>query len=162
MPANQTPANTEGYEGFFHLCSVSGDESNAKLVYIIRDHDIELFQQKKAFLAELVNSLNEIYGAGTVSAEIKDSYFNMKEKILPHMHIIENAVTAMKKNGVEPKIVPIRGGTDGAQLSFMGLPCPNMFAGGINFHSRYEFVSLQVMEKAMMTIVKIIEGAAKL
>ena len=158
MPANQTPANTEGYEGFFHLCSVSGDESNAKLVYIIRDHDIELFQLKKAFLAALVNALNEIYGAGTVSAEIKDSYFNMKEKILPHMHIIENAVNAMKKNGVEPKIVPIRGGTDGAQLSFKGLPCPNLSTGGVNFHSVQEFVSVQSMDKMVDIIISLMRN----
>jgi len=153
MPKAETPAHTENYEGFYHLCSVSGDESNGEIVYIIRDHDMEKFQARKSFVEATVNYLNGIYGEGTFKAEIKDSYFNMKEKILPHMHIIENAVNAMKTNGVEPVIVPIRGGTDGAQLSFKGLPCPNLSTGGVNFHSIHEFVSVQAMAKMADVIV---------
>jgi len=132
LPAAETPAHTEGYEGFYHLCGMSGDETLAKLQYIIRDHDMEKFNAKKDFVANLVKYLNSIYGEGTFEAEIRDSYYNMREKILPFMHIIDNAVEAMKANDVEPIIVPIRGGTDGARLSFEGLPCPNLSTGGAN------------------------------
>ena len=162
IPAAESPEQTEGYEGFYHLMSINGGVDKAEVSYIIRDHDKAIFEKRLAYMNEVVEKMNAIYGEGVVSVEVKRQYANMREKVEPMMHIIELARKAMEEAGVTPQIKPIRGGTDGAQLSFMGLPCPNMFAGGINFHSRYEFVSLQVMEKAMMTIVKIIEGAAKL
>ena len=162
IPAAESPEQTEGYEGFYHLMSINGGVDKAEVSYIIRDHDKSIFEKRLAYMNEVVEKMNAIYGEGVVSVEVKRQYANMREKVEPMMHIIELARKAMEEAGVTPQIKPIRGGTDGAQLSFMGLPCPNMFAGGINFHSRYEFVSLQVMEKAMMTIVKIIEGAAKL
>ena len=162
IPAAESPEQTEGYEGFYHLMSINGGVDKAEVSYIIRDHDKAIFEKRLAYMNEVVEKMNAIYGEGVVSVEVKRQYANMREKVEPMMHIIELARKAMEEAGVTPEIKPIRGGTDGAQLSFMGLPCPNMFAGGINFHSRYEFVSLQVMEKAMMTIVKIIEGAAKL
>ncbi len=162
IPAAESPEQTEGYEGFYHLMSINGGVDKAEVSYIIRDHDKEIFEKRLAYMNEVAAKMNDIYGAGTVAVEVKRQYSNMREKIEPMMHIIELAQKAMEEAGVTPEVRPIRGGTDGAQLSFMGLPCPNMFAGGINFHSRYEFVSVQVMEKAMMTIVKIIEGAAKL
>ena len=162
IPATESPEQTEGYEGFYHLMSINGGVDKAEVSYIIRDHDKEIFEKRLAYMNEVAAKMNDIYGAGTVAVEVKRQYSNMREKIEPMMHIIELAQKAMEEAGVTPEVRPIRGGTDGAQLSFMGLPCPNMFAGGINFHSRYEFVSVQVMEKAMMTIVKIIEGAAKL
>lgn len=162
IPAAESPEQTEGYEGFYHLMSINGGVDQAEVSYIIRDHDKQIFEKRLAYMNEVADKMNAIYGEGVVSVEVKRQYANMREKVEPMMHIIELARKAMEEAGVTPQIKPIRGGTDGAQLSFMGLPCPNMFAGGINFHSRYEFVSLQVMEKAMMTIVKIIEGAAKL
>lgn len=162
IPATESPEQTEGYEGFYHLMSINGGVDKAEVSYIIRDHDKAIFEKRLAYMNEVAEKMNAIYGEGVVSVEVKRQYANMREKVEPMMHIIELARKAMEEAGVTPQIKPIRGGTDGAQLSFMGLPCPNMFAGGINFHSRYEFVSLQVMEKAMMTIVKIIEGAAKL
>jgi tripeptide aminopeptidase len=162
IPAAESPEQTEGYEGFYHLMSINGGVDKAEVSYIIRDHDKEIFEKRLAYMNEVATKMNDTYGAGTVTVEVKRQYSNMREKIEPMMHIIELAKKAMVEAGVTPEVRPIRGGTDGAQLSFMGLPCPNMFAGGINFHSRYEFVSVQVMEKAMMTIVKIIEGAAKL
>lgn len=162
IPAAESPEQTEGYEGFYHLMSINGGVDKAEVSYIIRDHDKAIFEKRLAYMNEVAEKMNAIYGEGVVSVEVKRQYANMREKVEPMMHIIELARKAMEEAGVTPQIKPIRGGTDGAQLSFMGLPCPNMFAGGINFHSRYEFVSLQVMEKAMMTIVKIIEGAAKL
>ena len=158
LPAAETPAHTEGYEGFYHLCGMSGDETLAKLQYIIRDHDMEKFNAKKDFVANLVKYLNSIYGEGTFEAEIRDSYYNMREKILPFMHIIDNAVEAMKANGVEPIIVPIRGGTDGARLSFEGLPCPNLSTGGANFHGIHEFVPVESMEKMVDVIVALMRG----
>ena len=161
-PAAESPEQTEGYEGFYHLMSINGGVDKAEVSYIIRDHDKEIFEKRLAYMSEVAEKMNAIYGENVVEVDIKRQYSNMREKVEPMMHIIELARKAMEEAGVTPEIKPIRGGTDGAQLSFMGLPCPNMFAGGINFHSRYEFVSLQVMEKAMMTIVKIIEGAAKL
>ena len=161
IPANESPEQTEGYEGFYHLMSINGGVDRAEVSYIIRDHDKDIFENRLAYMNEVADKMNAIYGEGTVTVEVKRQYSNMREKIEPIMHIIELAKSAMLEAGVTPQVKPIRGGTDGAQLSFMGLPCPNMFAGGINFHSRYEFVSLQVMEKAMMTVVKIVEGVAR-
>lgn len=155
VPAAESPECTEGYEGFFHLMSISGGVDSAELSYIIRDHDREIFERRMAFMSKVADEMNVRYGAGTVKLELKEQYRNMREQVEPKMYIIELAKSAMEKAGVKPVVKPIRGGTDGAQLSFMGLPCPNLFAGGINFHSRYEFVSLNVMENAVKTIVNI-------
>ena len=160
LPADETPETTEGYEGFYHLLGIESNIEQAKLSYIIRDHDREKFEDRKAFIAECVKKMNEKYGEGTVTADVKDQYYNMKEKIDPNMHVIDIVLKAMQDCGVPPKVEPIRGGTDGAQLSFKGLPCPNIFAGGVNFHGPYEFVSVQVMEKAMQVVVKICEITA--
>ena len=160
LPADETPETTEGYEGFYHLLGIESNIEQAKLSYIIRDHDREKFEDRKAFIAECVREMNEKYGEGTVVADVKDQYYNMKEKIDPNMHVIDIVLKAMQDCGVAPKVEPIRGGTDGAQLSFKGLPCPNIFAGGVNFHGPYEFVSIQVMEKAMQVVVKICEITA--
>lgn len=160
IPAEESPEQTEGYEGFYHLMGINGSVDKAEVSYIIRDHDKSTFEKRLKYIESIAEKMNAIYGQTTVTLDIKRQYSNMREKIEPMMHIIELAEKAMKDAGVKPEVRPIRGGTDGAQLSFMGLPCPNMFAGGINFHSRYEFISKQVMEKAMMTIVKIAEGAA--
>mgnify|MGYP001199681066 FL=1 len=160
LPDDETPETTEGYEGFYHLLGIESNIEQAKLSYIIRDHDREKFEDRKAFIAECVRKMNEKYGEGTVVADVKDQYYNMKEKIDPNMHVIDIVLKAMQDCGVAPKVEPIRGGTDGAQLSFKGLPCPNIFAGGVNFHGPYEFVSVQVMEKAMQVIVKICEITA--
>lgn len=160
LPADETPETTEGYEGFYHLLGIESNIEQAKLSYIIRDHDRETFEDRKAFIAECVKKMNEKYGEGTVTADVKDQYYNMKEKIDPNMHVIDIVLKAMQDCGVAPKVEPIRGGTDGAQLSFKGLPCPNIFAGGVNFHGPYEFVSIQVMEKAMQVVVKICEITA--
>ncbi len=158
LPEAETPAHTEGYEGFYHVCSVSGDETRASIAIIIRDHDMEKFESRKSFIVNLVNYLNGVYGEGTIELELRDSYYNMKEKILPHMHIIENAVNAMQNEGIEPMIVPIRGGTDGARLSFEGLPCPNLSTGGANFHGIHELVPVQSMEKMVNVIVTLMRG----
>lgn len=155
LPADETPETTEGYEGFYHLLGVESNIENAKLSYIIRDHDRERFESRKDFIVECVTKMNEKYGEGTVEADVKDQYYNMKEKIDPNMHVIDIVLKAMQDCGVPPKVEPIRGGTDGAQLSFKGLPCPNIFAGGVNFHGPYEFVSVQVMEKAVQVIINI-------
>ena len=160
LPADETPETTEGYEGFYHLLGIESNIEQAKLSYIIRDHDREKFEDRKAFIAECVKKMNEKYGEGTVTADVKDQYYNMKEKIDPNMHVIDIVLKAMQDCGVAPKVEPIRGGTDGAQLSFKGLPCPNIFAGGVNVHGPYEFVSIQVMEKAMQVVVKICEITA--
>ena len=160
LPVDETPETTEGYEGFYHLLGIESNIEQAKLSYIIRDHDREKFEDRKAFIAECVKKMNEKYGEGTVTADVKDQYYNMKEKIDPNMHVIDIVLKAMQDCGVAPKVEPIRGGTDGAQLSFKGLPCPNIFAGGVNFHGPYEFVSIQVMEKAMQVVVKICEITA--
>ena len=160
LPADETPETTEGYEGFYHLLGIESNIEQAKLSYIIRDHDREKFEDRKAFIAECVKKMNEKYGEGTVTADVKDQYYNMKENIDPNMHVIDIVLKAMQDCGVAPKVEPIRGGTDGAQLSFKGLPCPNIFAGGVNFHGPYEFVSIQVMEKAMQVVVKICEITA--
>lgn len=158
VPAAESPECTSGYEGFFHLMSINGGVDHAEVSYIIRDHDREIFEKRMAFMRKVEALMNEKYGTGVVTLELKEQYRNMREQVEPKMHIIELAKSAMVKAGVVPQIKPIRGGTDGAQLSFMGLPCPNLFAGGINFHSRYEFVSVQVMEKAVMTIINIASG----
>lgn len=155
LPADETPETTEGYEGFYHLLGVESNIENAKLSYIIRDHDRERFESRKDFIVECVKKMNEKYGEGTVEADVKDQYYNMKEKIDPNMHVIDIVLKAMQDCGVPPKVEPIRGGTDGAQLSFKGLPCPNIFTGGVNFHGPYEFVSVQVMEKAVQVIINI-------
>ncbi len=158
LPMAETPSHTEGYEGFYHLCGMEGDETLAKLVYIIRDHDKEKFEARKAFVKNLADYLNGVYGEGTFDADIKDSYYNMREKIEPFMHIINNAISAMKENGVDPIIVPIRGGTDGAKLSFEGLPCPNLSTGGANFHGVHEFISITAMEKMVNVLVTLMEN----
>jgi len=161
LPADERPETTEGYQGFFHLLSLEASVEKARMNYIIRDHDRQRFEERKRLIENCVTTLNERYGEGTVTAEIKDQYYNMKEKIDPQMHVIDLVLHAMQACGVAPKVKPIRGGTDGAQLSFRGLPCPNIFAGGVNFHGPYEFVSIQSMEKAMQVIVKICELAAE-
>ena len=160
IPETDIPETTEGYQGFYHLLNIDSRTEEAKLSYIIRDHDHERFDDRKRFMEECVRSMNEKYGEGTVSIELRDQYFNMKEKIDPNMHVIDLVLHAMQDCGVAPKVQPIRGGTDGAQLSFRGLPCPNIFAGGVNFHGPHEFVSVQVMEKAMQVIVRICELTA--
>lgn len=154
LPRWETPEHTEGYEGFYHLVGIEGDVEKTVLTYIIRDHDRDRFERRKREIEHLVNKTNTEY-PGCCSVEIKDQYYNMREKIEPVMHIIDIAEKAMLESGVEPKVQPIRGGTDGAQLSFKGLPCPNIFAGGENFHGRYEFVPIQSMEKARDVIVNI-------
>ena len=160
LPADETPEETEGYEGFYHLLGINSNIEKATLSYIIRDHDRERFEDRKDFIEECVRKMQEKYGEGTVTTEIKDQYYNMKEKIDPNMHVIDVVLKAMQESDVPPRVKPIRGGTDGAQLSFKGLPCPNIFAGGVNFHGPFEFISVQVMEKAMQTIVKICELTA--
>ncbi len=157
LPANETPATTEGYEGFYHLITLNGEVEETKLQYIIRDFDSESYENRKIFIKNVVDTLNEKYGNGTVEIEIKDQYFNMKEKIEPVKHIVDTAFLAMKEVGVNPIMVPIRGGTDGARLSFMGLPTPNIFTGGHNFHGKYEFIPTFAMEKAVEVILKIVE-----
>ena len=157
LPPAEAPAHTEGYEGFYHVGGLRADESLATLGIIIRDHDRAKFEARKAFMTRLCGYLNEKYGAGTVELALRDGYYNMKEKILPLMHIIERAEKAMRDAGVEPVTVPIRGGTDGARLSYMGLPCPNLSTGGENFHGIHEFVSVPAMEK----MVQILVGIAK-
>ena len=160
LPADETPETTEGYQGFYHLVGIKACTEEATLSYIIRDHDRDKFEDRKAFVLDCVNRMNEQYGEGTVSAEMHDQYYNMKEKIDPQMHVIDLVLKAMQECEVAPRVKPIRGGTDGAQLSFKGLPCPNIFAGGVNFHGPYEFVSIQSMEKAMQVIIKICELTA--
>ena len=160
IPATDTPEETEGYEGFYHLLGINSCCEKATLSYIIRDHDREKFERRKDFIEECVRKMNEKWGEGTVSVNLYDQYYNMKEKIDPNMHVIDIVLKAMQESSVAPKVQPIRGGTDGAQLSFKGLPCPNIFAGGCNFHGPHEFVSVQVMEKAMQVIIKICELTA--
>ncbi|WP_028896743.1 peptidase T [Prevotella sp. HUN102] len=155
LPQDEIPETTEGYEGFYHLLNIDSRCEEAKLNYIIRDHDREKFEERKRVMERCVQKMNEKYGEGTVEIKMNDQYYNMKEKIDPNIHVIDLVVKAMEQAGVTPLVQPIRGGTDGAQLSFKGLPCPNIFAGGVNFHGPYEFVSIQVMEKAMQVIVNI-------
>ena len=160
LPADERPETTEGYQGFYHLLGIDSNVEQAKLHYIIRDHDRERFEDRKRFVQRCAEQMNETYGEGTVIAEVKDQYYNMKEKIDPQMHVIDLVLHAMQDCGVAPKVKPIRGGTDGAQLSFKGLPCPNIFAGGVNFHGPYEFVSIQSMKQAMQVIIRICELTA--
>jgi len=158
LPANETPSTTKGFDGFYHLMDVTSDVSKCKLQYIIRDHDDEKFEARKKFMEQKVAEFNEIYGEGTAEVEIKEQYRNMKQQFEGKMHIVDLAAKAMKEAGIEPKIKAIRGGTDGAQLSYMGLPCPNIFAGGMNFHGPYEYVVLESMEKAVEVIVNIVKA----
>ncbi len=155
LPAQERPEHTTGYEGFFHLIGTQGTVEESWLSYIIRDHDREKFENRKKLVESCTAAINSKYGEGTATLELRDQYCNMREKIEPVMHIIDTAFTAMETVGVKPNVKPIRGGTDGAQLSFKGLPCPNIFAGGLNFHGRYEFVPIQSMEKATKVIVEI-------
>ncbi len=156
LPVEQRPEYTEGYEGFFHLISFNGTVEEATFSYIIRDHDLDLYEKRKAIVQDCVNFINAKYGEGTASVEVRHQYYNMRKQVEPHYEIIEKAVKAMELEGVKPKIQPIRGGTDGANLSFMGLPCPNIFAGGHNFHGKMEYVPLESMEKASKVILNII------
>jgi tripeptide aminopeptidase len=157
LPVNQRPEFTQGYDGFFHIIKFEGTVENSSFKYIIRDHDRTKFEQKKKLIADCIELLNKRYGEGVIELALKDQYFNMKEKVEPVIHIVETAQKAMEELGIEPVVVPIRGGTDGSRLSYMGLPCPNIFAGGLNFHGKFEFVSLDVMEKATQVILKISE-----
>jgi len=157
LPANQRPEHTADYDGFFHVVKMEGTVENAMLQYIIRDHDKAKFELKKKLFADCVEFLKNRYGAEVLKLEIKDQYYNMKEMVLPVIHIVETAQKAMELTGVKPKVVPIRGGTDGARLSYMGLPCPNIFAGGHNFHGKFEYLPVESMEKAVDVILKIIE-----
>ena len=161
MPKSEVPECTEGYEGFYHLIGMKGEVENTTLNYIIRDHDRSIFEQRKQNMLAWAEQLNEKYGKGTVSVELKDQYYNMREKVEPVKHIIDIAFKAMEEAGVTPVIHAIRGGTDGAQLSFKGLPCPNIFAGGMNMHGRFEYVPIQSMEKAKNVIIKICEIVAR-
>lgn len=161
LPADQIPAKTEGYEGFFHLCDMQGDCENATLVYIIRDHDRALFEEKKQVIAAAAAKINETWGEGSCTLTLKDSYYNMKEIIDDHMYTIERAKAAMLELGIQPVVTPIRGGTDGARLSFMGLPCPNLCTGGENFHSRFEFLSIESLDRVVDIVERILVNAAK-
>ena len=161
LPASERPETTEGYEGFYHLIGMQTNTEQGRLSYIIRDHDRQKFEERKLFVQHCADKMNEKYGEGTVSAVINDQYYNMREKIEPdNMHVVDLVLKAMEAVGVEPKVKPIRGGTDGAQLSFKGLPCPNIFAGGLNFHGPFEFVPVQSMQKAMEVVVKLCELTA--
>jgi tripeptide aminopeptidase len=157
LPVNQRPEFTQGYDGFFHIVKFEGTVESASFKYIVRDHDRKKFEQKKVLIQDCVDLLNKRYGEGVIELTLKDQYYNMKEQVEPVIHIVETAQKAMEELGIEPVVVPIRGGTDGARLSYMGLPCPNIFAGGLNFHGKFEYVSLDVMEKATLVILKIIE-----
>lgn len=160
VPANESPEYTDGYEGFYHLTGIGGDVEKTTVSYIIRDHDRKKFEERKAHLQMLVDKINSEFGDNTATLEVKDQYYNMKEKIEPVKYIVDIASEAIRQAGVEPKVKPIRGGTDGAQLSFKGLPCPNIFAGGHNFHGKYEFVPIQSMEKATEVVKNIIKIVA--
>jgi tripeptide aminopeptidase len=161
LPSNEIPQETEGYEGFFHLSDMHGSVEKTTLEYIIRDHDMNLFQQRKKQVLDIAKKLNQQLGSEAIEVVIKDQYFNMREKVEPEMHIVDIAEEAMKSLDIEPLIKAIRGGTDGSQLSYMGLPCPNIFAGGHNFHGRYEYVPVESMLKASQVIVKIAELTAQ-
>lgn len=160
VPANESPEYTDGYEGFYHLTGIGGDVEKTTVSYIIRDHDRKKFEERKAHLQMLVDKINSEFGDNTATLEVKDQYYNMKEKVEPVKYIVDIASEAIRQAGVEPKVKPIRGGTDGAQLSFKGLPCPNIFAGGHNFHGKYEFVPIQSMDKATEVIKNIIKIVA--
>ncbi len=157
LPVEQRPEFTQDYEGFFHIIRFDGTVESATIQYIIRDHDFDKFEEKKSLIEESITFMNKKYGTGTLSLELNDQYYNMRKQVEPHYHIVEKAVEAMKMAGIEPDIKPIRGGTDGARLSFMGLPCPNIFAGGHNFHGRYEYVPLESMVKATEVIINIVK-----
>lgn len=161
LPPNMRPEYTTGYDGFYHLISMNGTVENTTITYIVRDHDRAKFESKKVFAQECADFLNKRYGKEVVKAELKDQYFNMREKVEPVYHIVEIAKQAMIELGIEPKIMPIRGGTDGSRLSYMGLPCPNVFAGGINFHGKFEYVPLESIEKATNVVIKIAELYAR-
>lgn len=156
LPADQKPENTEGYEGFFHIISFKGSVEEADFSYIIRDHDMDKYEEKKALMQRCAEIINEKYGDGVATATIKHQYYNMRKQVEPHYHIVEKAIKAMEMEGIKPKVQPIRGGTDGANLSFMGLPCPNIFAGGLNFHGKMEFVPIESMEKASKVILNLL------
>lgn len=161
LPRHETPEHTEGYEGFYHLMSFNGDVEKTEMVYIIRDFKRDRFEDRKKEMQHLINKINAEFGEGTATVEIKDQYYNMREKVEPVMHVVDVAKQAMEEVGVKPIVKPIRGGTDGSRLSYMGLPCPNIFAGGHNFHGRFEFVPVQSMQKAVEVILKISELVAK-
>ena len=161
MPAAETPERTAEYEGFYHLLGMSGNVEKATLTYIIRDHSRTRFEERKEYAAAVGELLNKKYGAGTVKVTLADQYYNMREKVEPVMHIIDTALDAMKDCGIQPRVRAIRGGTDGAQLSFKGLPCPNIFAGGLNFHGPHEFLPIPSLEKASMVVVKICERVGR-
>ena len=161
VPAVQRPQFTEGYEGFYHCVGFNGTVENATISYIIRDHDAELFEQKKRWMYDIVGMLNNKYGQGVLTLTLKDQYYNMRKMVEPHPQVIDNALAAMREADVEPIVRPIRGGTDGARLSFMGLPCPNIFAGGMNFHGKFEYCSLNSMEKAVKVIINLAKIWAK-
>lgn len=161
LPAAETPEHTEGYEGFYHLTRISGDVEHAELRYIIRDHDRAKFESRKKTVRRITDYLNEKYGEGTFELSLADSYYNMKEKIEEHPEVVERAEQAMRKAGVEPRAVAIRGGTDGARLSFMGLPCPNLPTGGQNFHGRFEFVSIQSMDKMVEVLINLVKAGER-
>ena len=158
LPAAQKAEHTEGYEGFIHLTDMKGDEELSVLRYIIRDHDLQKLQEKKAVMEAAAAFINAKYGEGTVELKIRDSYFNMREKIEPCMYIIDRAKAAMEAVGITPVIVPIRGGTDGARLSFEGLPCPNLCTGGYNFHGRFEYIPVEDMEKVVQLLIEIVKN----
>ena len=155
LPEDETPETTEAYEGFYHLLGIQANIENATLHYIIRDHDRERFEDRKDFIEDCVRRMNDKYGNGTVTAELKDQYYNMREKIEPYPEVIEKAMEAMRQAGVAPIVRPIRGGTDGARLSYMGLPCPNLFTGGMNFHGKFEYCSVDTMQRAVQTIINL-------
>ncbi|MCQ2346818.1 MAG: peptidase T [Paludibacteraceae bacterium] len=159
LPQNETPAHTQGYEGFFHIVGISGTVEETTVSYIIRDHDRRRFEERKQLVQDLARRIDAKYGEGTAVVELRDQYYNMREKVEPVMHIVTLVEEAMKEVGITPKVQPIRGGTDGARLSFEGLPCPNIFAGGENFHSRFEYLPIPSLEKAMALILKIAEKA---
>ena len=161
LPVDQRPEYTTEYEGFFHIIRFDGTVEKANIQYIIRDHDFDKFESKKVLISQCVDFLNKKYGEGTYSLELKDQYYNMRKQVEPHYHIIEKAVKAMEMAGIKPKIKPIRGGTDGARLSFMGLPCPNIFAGGHNFHGKFEYIPAESMEKATEVIINLVSLYSK-
>jgi tripeptide aminopeptidase len=161
LPRHETPEHTEKYEGFYHLVGMEGTVEQSSLSYIIRDHDRDRFERRKKEMQHITNKINAEFGEGTATLELRDQYYNMREKVEPVMHIVDLAFEAMESVGVKPNVKPIRGGTDGSRLSYEGLPCPNIFAGGHNFHGRFEYVPVQSMEKAMMVVVKIAELLAK-
>ena len=161
LPAWERPEHTEGYDGFYHCVGLNGTVEKASVSYIIRDHDASKFEQKKVYLHDCVALLAKKYGEGVLKLTLKDQYYNMRKMVEPHPQVIDKALEAMRMAGVVPIVRPIRGGTDGARLSFMGLPCPNIFTGGMNFHGKFEYVSLTTMHKAMQTIINLAQLWAK-